>query len=373
MKPDKIIETFFSVHNPAIIVAALFIIISTIVFLIKKEFIKPLQKRKDKLEDENLRLLALFAELDPDPILRVDKNGIIITLNEPAKTIFTNAIVGQKCETIIANYKELLNNSKLSDEIVEVDKKYFTISIKENSTLEFVQIYLHDISKRIEQEKLIEEYQENLKILRLNLDYKNEKERMFIGQELHDNIGNQLSLCKLNLQNFIENPEAHNIDELYSKIDLLSEEVRRVSHQLSPKILTEFGLISALTQLIEETTKNSMMSGHIVNMNYEEIENNNLKLGIYRICQEALSNILKHSKCKEFEIQLVVEEGKLKIIISDNGVGYTNEKTRKPTLGLLNMEERTKSLNGVFELNSLENEGTTIYLEFYLNGENTND
>lgn len=373
MKPDNILETFFSVQNPAIIVFVLFIIITSIVYLIKKDFIKPLQKKKDKLENDNLRLLALFAELDPDPILRVDHNGIITTLNEPAKDIFSGAIIGQRCDSIILNYNELIKNPQLSNEIVKIDKKYFTISLKENSSLEFIQIYLHDISKRIEQEKLIEKYQENLRLLRIKLDNINEKERMLIGQELHDNIGNQISLFKLKLQNCLENPETNKINELYDKIDLLSDEVRRASHQLSPRILNEFGLISALTELIEETTKNSTMSGHIVNMNYEEIDNNNLELGIYRICQEALSNIVKHSKCKEFEIQLAIEEGSLKIIISDNGVGYSKAKTRKPSLGLLNMEERAKSLNGIFELNSVENEGTTIYLEFYLERVLTND
>lgn len=366
MQPDNILEIFFSVQNPAIIVVVIFIIISTIVFLIKKEFIKPLQKRKDKLEDDNMRLMALFAELDPDPILRVDENGIIITLNDPAKSIFSRELVGQTCDTIIPNYKELLKRPQLGSEIVEINSKYFTISLKENNSLEFVQVYLHDITSRIEQEKLIEVYQENLRLLRIKLDNQNEKEREYIGRELHDNIGNEISLFKLCLQNYIDSPEESKVNELYSKVDSLSDNVRGVSHQLSPKILNEFGLVSALTEIVEEMTKNSNMNGRILNINYEEIKDSDLTLGLYRICQEALTNIVKHSKCSEFEIQIAIEEGKLKLIISDNGVGISNKKTRKPSLGLLNMEERTKSLFGIFEIDSVENEGTTVYLEFLL-------
>jgi len=373
MKPDHILETFLSWQNPAIFVFVFFIVISAIVILIKKDFIKPLKRRTEKLEDDNMRLMALFAELDPDPILRVDENGIIIKLNDPAKEILSLDVLGQKCDSIIPNYKELLKRTQISNEIVEIDGKHFTISLKENSLLEFVQIYLHDISNRIEQEKKIELYQENLRLLRIKLDNQNEKQRELIGQDLHDNIGNQISILKLSLQNFINNPETHKIDELYNKIDLLSDDVRGISHQLCPKILKEFGLVSALTQLVEVTTRNSNMNGRIINVNYEEIEDFNLTLGLLRICQEALSNIVKHSKCSEFEIQIAIEEGKLKLIISDNGVGISKEENKKPSLGLLNMEERSKSLLGIFEIDSIENEGTTIYLEFLLNREINHD
>ncbi|MFH0733186.1 MAG: ATP-binding protein [bacterium] len=365
MDSNHIFESFFRWQNPAIFIFILFIILSIIVILIIKDYIKQLKSRTEKLEETNMRLMALFAELDPDPILRIDENGIIIMLNDPAKRIIHQNIVGKRCDTIITNYKELLKRPKINNEIVEINKKYYTISLKENNSLEFVQIYLHDITDRIEQEKQIEEYQENLRLLRIKLNERDEKLKEHIGRELHDNIGNQISILKLSFQNYLENTEINKIDKLYNRIDLLADNVRGISHQLSPNILKEFGLVSALTQLVEETTKNSNMSGHVININYLEMKDINLELGIFRICQEALGNIIKHAKCSEFEIQIIVEEGFLKFIIMDNGVGFTQEKTKKPSLGLLNMEERAKALNGRFEIESSV-EGTTIYLEFAL-------
>ena len=370
MEPNNIFDTFFSIQNPAIIVLVLFAVISVIVFLIKKDFIKPLQTKKEKLENENLKLMALFAELDPDPILRVDENGIIININDHAKNFFSEEhITNQRCDKLIPAYEELKKKSHDNNQEVSIDGKHFAVSIRESKHLSFTQIYLHDITHRIEQERLIKEYQKNLKLLRIKFDDINEKEREKIGRELHDHIGNKISIFKLSLQNYIENPDEIKPDELYRKIDFLSKEVRNISHQLSPKMLKEFGLISALTSLVEELTKNSNMNGHVTNINYEKIYDFKLKLVIYRIIQEALNNIIKHSHCSEFEIQIVNEDNYLKVIVSDNGVGCSVEELRmkdKSTLGLFNMKERTESLNGRFEFDSIIGEGTTIFLEFYL-------
>jgi len=370
MEPNNIFDTFFSIQNPAIIVLVLFAVISVIVFLIKKDFIKPLQTKKEKLENENLKLMALFAELDPDPILRVDENGIIINMNDPAKNFFSEEhIINQRCDKLIPAYEELKKKSHDNNQEVSINGKHFTVSIRESKHFSFTQIYLHDITHRIEQERLIKEYQKNLKMLRIKFDDVNEEEREKIGRELHDHIGNKISIFKLSLHNYIENPAETEPDELYRKIDFLSKEVRNISHQLSPKMLKEFGLISALTSLVEELTKNSNMNGHVTNINYEKIDDFRLKLVIYRIIQEALNNIIKHSHCSEFEIQIVIEENYLKVIVSDNGVGCSVEKlktTDVPTLGLFNMKERTESLNGRFEFDSIIGEGTTVFLEFYL-------
>lgn len=370
MEPNNIFDTFFSIQNPAIIVLVLFAVISVVVFFIKKDFIKPLEKKSGKLEDENLRLMALFAELDPDPILRVDENGIIIKMNDPAKDFFPNGnIINQRCDKLIPNYEELKKNSHDNNQEVSINGKHYTVSIRVSKHLNFTQIYLHDITHRIEQERIIKEYQENLKLLRIKFDDINEKEREKIGSELHDHIGNRISILKLNLQNYIEKPDDKGPEELYRKIDFLSKEVREISHQLSPKMLKEFGLISALTALVDDLTKNSQMNGHIINVNYEEINNFKLKLTIFRIIQEALNNIIKHSGCSEFQIQLVIEDNYLKVIVNDNGIGCSIEKLKikgKQTLGLFNMKERTESLNGKFEFVSAEGKGTTIFLEFYL-------
>ncbi len=370
MEPNNIFDTFFSIQNPAIIVLVLFAVISVIVFLIKKDFIIPLEKKGKKLEDENLKLMALFAEFDPDPILRVDENGIIINMNDPAKDFFIEEhILNQKCDKLIPNYQELKNNPHDIHQEVSINQKYFTISIRESKHLNFTQIYLHDITHKVEQEIIIKNYQKKLKLLKAKLDDTNEKERERIGSELHDHIGNKISLLKMNLQNYVENPDDNEPEELYRKIDFLSKEVRGISHQMSPKMLKEFGLISALRALVEELTKNSNMTGNVTSINYEKIDDLKLKLVIYRIIQEALNNIIKHSKCSEFEIQLVIEDNFLKVIVSDNGIGCSVEKfktTDIPTLGLLNMKERTESLNGIFQFDSVIGEGTTIYLEFYL-------
>jgi len=155
MEPNNILETFFSYRNPAIMVTVIFAVLSVILYLVNKEFIIPLQRKKEKLDNNNLRLMALFAELDPDPVLRVDSDGIIIKMNSPAIAFFSENEINEKCNKLIPDYEQIKKNLLDDNNVVSINGKHFTISINESDDLEFTQVYLHDISKMVEQENLL--------------------------------------------------------------------------------------------------------------------------------------------------------------------------------------------------------------------------
>lgn len=373
MEQNNIFELFFSSQNPTVFILIVFFILVIVFLLLYKDFIIPLKSKNQKLENERLKLMSQFAEFDPDPVLRINGSGIITNMNNPAQEIFTEKAISQHITNFITTYEELDKNSFNHNQIVLMDGKYFNISIKESELLGFSQIYLHDISQRIKQENQLRKYQANLKMLRNKLDDKNDMEREKIGSDLHDHIGNKISIIKFNLQNYFEEPSKKSAMELLKRIDFVAKEVREISHSLSPKMIKEFGLLPALTQLVDEITRYSKIRGYIKSVNFNEFDDFKLKLGIYRICQEALNNIIKHSNCKEFKIQIVIEDNYLKIFVSDDGIGCAIEEVKereKPTLGLLNMRERAESLGGYFEFNSIPGEGTTIYFEFNLEKRN---
>ncbi|MCB0745359.1 MAG: sensor histidine kinase, partial [Ignavibacteriae bacterium] len=242
---------------------------------------------------------------------------------------------------------------------------------KDVDDLKFKHIYLHDITNRIEGEQKIKNYKDNLRELRTKLESVNEELKQKIGKELHDSVGHSLSLLKIQLQNVLEtkelNTDEDEIKKVFISIDELSQEVRELSHELRPRILEEFGLIQAIASLIDRTNLQGNMKGYIVQNKEFRITEKKLEKNIYRICQEALNNIIKHSECSEFYLEFNLDNSILDIVISDNGKGFDlNEQfgNERSSLGLFNMKEGVEAVGGKFNIDSIKDIGTNISLKF---------
>lgn len=371
MEPNNIFDYFFSLENPAIYGILIMVLLIIIIILIRNEFIHPLNKRKQELEIENTKLMALFAEIDPDPILRVNNEGKIISANNTALNDFKGMnLIGSNFSSILPEVD--LNNSNLAhDNVIGFSDRFFNISIRKIDSLGFKQIYLHDITKRIEYESQIKEYQKNLRSLRTKLDNLNETEKQRLGKELHDSIGQNISIIKIEVQKYIENVESSLSKEAFSNLlkllDNLSTDVREISHQLRPRILNEFGLVPALSSLIDSVNNNSSMRGMLSNTDTEFELHEEFELNLFRICQEAITNIVKHSNCNNFFVQLLLSGNNLKLIISDDGAGFKlseYSKNGSSSLGLLNLKERVSNYRGTLNIETEPNEGTTLFINF---------
>lgn len=370
MEPNHISDVFFSLENPAIYALVFTLVILVVVFLIKKEFIQPLTKNKRKLELENAKLAALYSEIDPDPIIRVDYDWNLMDLNNSAKNIFNDKKVS--LENLVSQIKGndgYLNNSFTA----KLGERSYSINIKDVKDLSFFHIYLHDITSRIEYEEKIKNYKDNLRELRIKIDNVNEEEKRKIGKELHDSIGHSLSLLKIGIQNFLDlkkiSADEEEVNEILDPIDDLSNEVRELSHELRPRILDEFGLVSAIKSLVDKINLQGINHGYVSQNKNIILNEKTLELNIYRICQEALHNILKHSNCEEFYIDFYIDKKFLSVTVADNGRGFDMEKhfnNEKSSLGILNMKERAESVAGSFKIDSMESMGTTISMKFQI-------
>jgi signal transduction histidine kinase len=184
-----------------------------------------------------------------------------------------------------------------------------------------------------------------------------------ISQDLHDDAGQQLTYINFQLENMkIDQPQiAEQIEPLSQSLGLLSQSIRSISHSLNHQLLLQQDLIKAISNEVERIQKNKR-----VTINYEIDENaqkefsSNEKIVIYRIFQEILNNIFKHAKANVINIEFT-NKHYFVIIISDNGKGFSFDKT-KTTLGLKNMEERAKLINYKLLLESIEGKGTTVSL-----------
>jgi len=189
-----------------------------------------------------------------------------------------------------------------------------------------------------------------------------EEERKTLARELHDEIGQSLTALKVGLHSankfFGLGPEIDIIDGLLT-------DIRTLSLNLHPAMLEDLGLVSALRWLLIEQTNRAQLSLRLDFDVEEPFElSKDLELAIYRISQEALTNIVRHAKASSVNYRLSEQDDHLLLSIKDDGVGMVTEaiqaKEGNKTLGLRTMHERTLLQDGRFELQSSEKEGTAI-------------
>jgi signal transduction histidine kinase len=181
-----------------------------------------------------------------------------------------------------------------------------------------------------------------------------EDERRRVSRDLHDEIGAALSVLRLQVGQMSNdkdfNPENAQNLIVGSKqlIDNTIENVRRISNDMLPSGLEEFGLKYALEMLCDKVESASRL---VINLNINDLErlDNRLELSLYRILQELLNNTLKHANATEVDIDFTTAHQKLTIAYRDNGQGFDLEKLSKRGLGLKNIESRVSMIHGQLE------------------------
>jgi PAS domain S-box-containing protein len=189
-----------------------------------------------------------------------------------------------------------------------------------------------------------------------------EKEREEMGRELHDNVNQLISSAKLYMEVVRRDP-AENTELIHRSIDTLNmaiQEIRRLSKNLNPPSLGNLGINEAIEELIDDVH----LSGKL-NISYtackepENIVHPELSLTIYRIVQEQINNILKHSGATDATISLSFNNNQLVLSVADNGTGFDMELRRKG-VGLTNISNRALLHNGTAKVLSSPGNGCTL-------------
>ncbi len=194
-----------------------------------------------------------------------------------------------------------------------------------------------------------------------------EKERVRIARELHDSLGQMLSAAKMNISamDSYNNDDAKLAGNAKKLIDDSVKEVRTISHNLMPTSLMEKGIEPALNELAAKINDTGLMQIDLLVSAGDERLDSSVEIAIYRIVQEVVNNMIKHSKANRVEVMLDYNAEKVYLSIKDNGVGFDTANIETSSgIGWRNIFSRVYMMNGDVQIQSQPGRGTLVNIEF---------
>lgn len=377
---EKYFEYFFSIYNPIFLAFILFLLLFVVVYIIYRHIYHPLlrkhRKEKESLELRNAKLLVLFTELDPNPIIKINLEGLIVGMNNSAKEKFqidssTDSHIELLIDKIDFNIKDLISSNQSKVLNLSINKRSYEVNIHGISLLDMAQLYFYDVTEKKEHLEQMSAYQKLLKESSARSIKELEQERSRLSALLHDSVGQNLLLLKLGIQNlkkFLNGPESQEEFQHTSKIiETTINEIKEISRSIRPLNLEELGLKTVLASLCKNVSRECRLD-YSLNLPEEDISlNDEYETCLYRVAQECLNNIIKHSKAKTFSVNLSIDDVFITLLISDDGIGFKpsiifEDKYISDGMGLMNMQDRVERLNGNFHIDSTINNGTLVII-----------
>jgi len=366
------------------------------------ELVKNLNKANVRISQRNKEISDINLALDRAVmVVRINPKGEIIYANDSycKLTKYTFDELNKKAlfynndgsgESII--YKHIRNpheckklwkgevrDTASNGEVFWLDVTLFPIINEQNILYEYF-VICNDITKRKEaefelkvlNEAKLREQEEDQKLNSRAIIYGQEAERKRMAAEVHDGLGQMLTALKFTNSALI--PADDSQKEIQARMEQLLKDIiketRRISSDLLPTVLTDFGFIAGIKELITVCSKNSNINFELKNkiLMFERpaIEK---EIAIYRVVQEAFNNAMKYSEADDVLVVINEDSEFLTVRILDDGKGISNleellhNTSTNKGHGLRNMKERTKLVTGNFYINSKVGKGTEIFIE----------
>jgi PAS domain S-box-containing protein len=188
-----------------------------------------------------------------------------------------------------------------------------------------------------------------------------------IARELHDNLNQSVAIISLELDQLGQNPPQsqaklrESVQKLMRQAADLAKEIHHLSHDLHPSKLAYLGLVAAVESLCAELSESYKLKIEFTHSGVPALLPKAISICLYRIVQESLNNVIKHSGAKEAQVELSGNGQEIRVRVSDSGSGFDLESARsKKGLGLISMRERLRLVGGTISINSLRSHGTQV-------------
>ncbi len=231
-------------------------------------------------------------------------------------------------------------------------------------------VSIRDITERLKQQEELKRSEQKLRNLSLHLQNVREEERARIAREIHDELGQLLTAVKIELNSCLNSSNLNDsilrsrLLKAMSLINNTISTVKRISMELRPSILDYLGITASIEWYVEEFEERTGIKCYL-NFSPPTIDiNNSLSITIFRVLQEALTNVARHSKATEVEINVKATDNTLFMSIKDNGIGIREEEIAGPnSFGILGIKERIRHHGGTVKIESPVEGGTLIEIQ----------
>ncbi len=332
----------------------------------------------------------------PFYVLLVDEDHHIWQANQAVRTqlgVDPKDIIGKYCPKVIHGVDGPFDGCPLEEaakagQVVErdlLDPKsgrwlrsgiYPTKGLTPNGKRLFFHMVL-DITDRKQAEEQLKVSHERLRSLSAHLETVREEERKKIAHDLHDETSQLLASLNAYVEAAIGKlpADSKEVRALLQKAQVSSiqilDQLHRLIYELRPTIIDDFGLVTAIEWLIENSLEVKGINVDFKVIRQERSLPSELKTAIFRVIQEAINNIVRHANARNVIVSLQFKRSALKIVIEDDGTGFDVEKAidskdRPRGLGLVGMKERIELFDGTFNIYSSQVGGTRITIELPL-------
>lgn len=362
------------------------------------------RKRAEKLMKESEERYKALVENAPEALVVLDvENRKFVSVSESAEKLFKMTRdellqigpvevspayqPGGQLSAELATEKisEAIDGGKHSFEWTHCDKEGNPIPCEvwlvrlPSETQTLIRGSIIDITIRKKAEQELEESYKAIRKLTEHLQNIREEERAHIAREIHDELGQQLTVLKMDISwinkkmGIQDETVKARMKELLVMLDETVRSVRRISSELRPSLLDDLGLTAAMEWQLTEFEKRFQIKTHFKPDDTEIKLPESMKTGLFRIFQESLTNVARHSKAKKVTVTLHIENGSIVLSVADNGVGFDKQNTiGKKSLGVLGMQERTSMIGGTYDISGKPGKGTRVVVTIPLVDSNKN-
>ncbi|MFI5253601.1 MAG: PAS domain S-box protein [Bacteroidota bacterium] len=351
-------------------------------------------------------LLAAIVDSSEDAIFSRTLKNKIMSWNPGAERLFgytkgeikrnsTSVIVPPNYQDEFPNFIERITRGEHIDryETVRVrkDGRFINVSLTispiktQAGKIVGLSTIARDITEEKNLRKQVEESTrrraEQLRQFAAKIQQVQEEERHHIARELHDSLGQHLSGTKMKVEECLDDnwlagdQKLERLRSIKNQIELMIDEIRRLSANLRPLALDNFGLVAALKLLCKDFEKNHSLLVHFetndASLRHFDTQ---IEIALYRIAQEALTNIAKHAQVTEARLSFDSTGDRLLLSIKDEGIGFQYPQqiaaeSGGQGFGILSMKERTELLGGTFSIGSTLNSGTVLTAQIPIHGD----
>jgi two-component system CheB/CheR fusion protein len=355
-------------------------IASTQTILIAMEDATDRMRAREELERSEASMRALLNSVS-QAVITVQEDGTIVTVNGNTERMFgykKRELIGKPASLLVPEHRFSVFENRPMGAIPSLegrrrDRSTFAVDIGlstiESNGKRLEVVFVADITPRRQLERAAQAHAEQVQALAARLLTAQEEERRRVSRELHDQICQQLASLAIDISGLAADPPGPKraqevLKELRTRVIQASEATRHIAYELHPSVLDDLGLVASLRALC---TKFSEQEGVRVQFTSgllpAEIPREAASC-LYRVAQESLQNIARHSHAKTASVSLSVKKNGLALSITDDGSGFDLEEAKgRGGLGLIGMEERTRLVEGKLSIAARKGHGARILAE----------